>query len=89
MPPPGPSRTLKNESKYPHIVELAVDSHGLDVELSRRIIEFHKSRHIQPRHGRVMARQGGGFYYRWCFADLPIATAFVEQFGGEFYKPGI
>jgi len=40
MPPPGPSRTLKNESKYPHIVELAVDSHGLDVELSRRIIEF-------------------------------------------------
>jgi len=89
MPPIGPGKTLKNERKYPYIVKLAVDSHGLNVELSRRIIEFHKSRHIQPRHGRIIAKPGGGFYYRWCFADLLTATAFTEQFGGEFCKPSI
>jgi hypothetical protein len=88
MPPSGPGKTLRNERKYPHIVELAVDTNGLDVELSRRIMDFHKSRHIQPRHGRAIARQDG-FYYRWCFADLPTATAFVEQFDGEFCKPSI
>jgi hypothetical protein len=27
-----------------------------------------------------------GFIYRWCFDDLLVAHAFVEQFGGEFCK---
>jgi hypothetical protein len=43
MPPPGAGKTLRSESKYPYIVELAVGTDGLDVELSRRIMEFHKS----------------------------------------------
>ena len=34
------------ERKYPHIVELAVGKHGLDVGLGRRIMHFHTSRHI-------------------------------------------
>ena len=37
------------ERKYPHIVELAVGKHGLDVGLGRRIMHFHNSRHIKPR----------------------------------------
>jgi hypothetical protein len=56
--------------------------------LSRRIMELHKSRHIQPRHGRTIFRQGQT-YYRWCFSDLATARGFLEQFGGAFYKRSI
>ena len=76
---------VANERAYPHIVEVAVPRWGLDVELNRRIIEFHKSRHIEPRHGRRIFRDGGTFF-RWCFSDLATARAFVEQFGGAFYE---
>ena len=76
-----------NESKYPYIVELTVTSDGLDVGLGRRIIDFHKARHIQPRHGRSTIPRGEReAHYRWCFSDLETARAFVEQFGGAFYK---
>ena len=77
---------LRNERKYPYVVELAVTGEGLDIALSRRIIDFHKSRHIHPRHGRTIIRQEK-IYYRWCFPDLAAARAFVEQFDGAFYKP--
>ena len=50
MPQPY-GKALTNESIYPNIVELAVTADGLEVELAHRIIEFHKSRHIEPRHG--------------------------------------
>jgi len=87
MPPtPGVGKTPRNKSKYPYIVQLAVDTGALDVELSRRIMGFHKSRHVRPRYGRVVARHDG-FYYRWCSADLPTAAAFVEWLRGEFHKP--
>jgi len=49
MPQPY-GKALTNESIYPNIVELAVTAGGLEVELARRIIEFHKLRHIEPRH---------------------------------------
>ena len=45
-------RGTTNEIKHPYVVELSVVRDGLDVELSRRIMQFHKSRHIQLRHGR-------------------------------------
>jgi len=81
---------LANEIKYPHVVELAVGSGGLDVELSRRIMHFHKSRHLEPRCGRRITRgRNKHHYYRWCFSDLSIASAFAEQFGGELCKPSI
>ena len=72
-------KAVANESKYPNIVQLAVGDHGLDVTLGRQIINFHKSRHIQPHHGRTINR-----FYRWCFSDLATARDFIEQFGGEF-----
>jgi len=39
---------MTNEIKHPYVVEIALVRDGLDVELSRRIMQFHKSRHIQP-----------------------------------------
>jgi hypothetical protein len=54
---------------------------GLDIQLSRQITTFHKSRHIQVRqvrYGRIVARDGEN-HYRWCFSDLLIARAFLEQ----------
>ena len=86
MPPPRFSKARVNEDKHPYVVELAVATDGMDVELSRQIVRFHKSRHIQPRHGRTIVRQGGSFY-RWCFSDLLIARAFVEEFSAKFFKP--
>jgi hypothetical protein len=61
-----------NESIYLNIVELAVTAGGLEVELARQIIEFHKLRHIEPRHGRIIHREHRT-YYRWCFSDLATA----------------
>jgi hypothetical protein len=77
-----------NERKYPHVVELAVASGGLDVKLNRQIVQFHKSRHIEPRHGRTIVMRSG-FIYRWCFEDLSNAHTFIEQFGGEYCKVDI
>jgi hypothetical protein len=86
MPPPRFSKARVNENKHPYVVELAVVTDGMDVELSRQIVWFHKSRHIQPLHGRTIVRQGR-IFYRWCFSDLLIARAFVEEFGAKFFKP--
>jgi hypothetical protein len=74
------------ERKYPHIVELAVGKHGLDVGLGRRIMHFHNSRHIKPRHGHVVLKEGQR-YYHWCFSELTTAQAFIEQFSGEISQP--
>ena len=76
-----------NERKYPNIVELAFPADGLEFELNRRIIGFHKSRHIQPRHGRQIVRENR-IYSRWCFADLGTACDFIEQFGGALAETG-
>jgi chitinase len=81
MPQPY-GKALTNESICPNIVELAVGADGLEVELAHRIIDFHKSRHIEPRHGRRIKRENQT-YYRWCFSDLATARAFLEQFGGS------
>ena len=76
---PHPERMRGNT---PHIVELVVGRHGLDVGLGRWIMHFHSSRHIKPRHGRIIFGVGK-VYYRWCFTDLPTARTFIEQFGGK------
>ena len=78
-------RAVANERKYPFIVEVHVGANGLDVELNGQIVDFHKSHRIPPRFGRTVFR-GGQSYYRWCFSDLATARAFIEQFGGAFYK---
>jgi len=75
-----------NERKYPHIVQLAVGRDGLDVELGRRILDFHNSEQIKLRHGHIILEKDR-MYYRWCFSDLATAQAFMEQFGGEVAQP--
>ena len=78
-------KSLTNERICPYLVEIPVAGAPLNIALSRQIIEFHKSRHIQLRYGRTIFR-GSETYYRWCFADTTTAHAFVEQFGGAFYN---
>ena len=41
------SKAAANESKFPNIVELVIASDELDVALNRRIMDFHKARHIK------------------------------------------
>ena len=79
---PSP-KAAANERKYPNILELAVGGNELDVTLGRQIMDFHKSRHIQPHHGRTIIGQEK-IFYRWCFSDLVTARSFIDQFGGEF-----
>jgi hypothetical protein len=82
MRQPLSGKAVANEKEYPYIVELVVADDKLDVELSRRMMDFHRSRKIQARHGRRIVR-GRDIYFRWCFSDLATAHAFMEQFGGE------
>jgi hypothetical protein len=82
MNQPRSGKAVANESNFPFIVELAVASDELDVQLSRRMMDFHRSQSIQARHGRRIVREGE-IYFRWCFSDLATARAFAEQFGGE------
>jgi hypothetical protein len=77
-------KAITNESDYPYIVEIAVADGKLDVEVGRRMMDFHKSRKIQARHGRRIFREPQS-YFRWCFSDLATARAFLEQFGGELF----
>jgi len=78
--PPG--KAAKNEREYPYVVEFVVAGDKLDVELSRRMMHFHRSRKIPARHGRRIFREGQ-IFFRWCFSDLATARAFREQFDGE------
>jgi hypothetical protein len=83
---PRNGKAVANKSKYPHIVELVIDGDKLDVEFSRRMMDFHRSRKIQARHGRRIVREGQ-ISFRWCFSDLTTARAFMGQFGGEVPRP--
>jgi hypothetical protein len=85
MGEPHTGRGMTNESEYPYIVELAVHTDKLSVELSRRMLHFHKSRNIQVRHGRNIRIETQN-YFRWCFSDLETAQSFAEQFGGTIIQ---
>ena len=78
----GREKAVINEIRHPYIVQLAVDSEGLDLELNRRILGFHNSRRIKPRYGRSFT-EAGRTYGRWCFSHLKTARGFAEQFGGQ------
>jgi hypothetical protein len=86
MPRPPKNKPVTNEIKYPYVVELAVVGDGLDVELGRQIMQFHKSRHVQLRYGRRINAKRGKTHFRWCFSDLLIARDFAKQFGGDLAK---
>jgi hypothetical protein len=49
------------------------------VELSRAMLDFHRSRNIQVRFGHAIKN-----VCRWCFSDAATAEAFKEQFGGDY-----
>jgi len=76
---PGSGKALANERKYPNIVELVVPDDGLEVELSSRIMEFHRRWTTKDNHTHC----------RWCFADLGTACDFIEQFGGSLHETGM
>jgi hypothetical protein len=88
MPRRPSYRAMRNEINHPYVIEVSIVSDGLDVELSRRIIQFHKSRQVELRYGRRLTTRRGTIHYGWCFSDLLIARDFAEQFGGEFRKRG-
>jgi hypothetical protein len=77
-----PNKAAANEREYPYIVEFVVAGEKLDIELSRRMMNFHRSRKISARHGRRIVREGQ-IFFRCCFSDLATADAFREQFAGE------
>jgi hypothetical protein len=83
----GVGKAALNETEHPYVIELEVASDGLDVILSRRIVQFHESRHVQLQYGRTIVRQGG-LICRWCFDDLSIASDFVKEFNGKLWKSG-
>jgi hypothetical protein len=45
-------------------------------------MQFHKSRHIQLRYGRIIPARRGKVH-------LLIARVFAEQFNGKFCKPSV
>jgi hypothetical protein len=81
MGQPYSEKALRHEKEFPNIVEVRVDRDPLDMDLSRRIMLFHKSRNIEPRQGRRVTRSNQ-IHYRWCFFELAIARDFIERFGG-------
>jgi hypothetical protein len=81
-----PKKAATNETEYPYIVEFVVAGDKLDVELSRRMMDFHRSQEIPARHGRRIVREGQ-IFFRWCFSDLATAGAFMDRFGGEAPRP--
>src|SRR5262249_5243280 len=83
---PLSGKAVKNEGKYPYIVELSAPEDKLDVEVSRRMMDFHSFRKIQVQHGRRIVIEDQ-IYFRWCFSDSETASAFKEQFGGEVLQP--
>jgi hypothetical protein len=73
-------KALSNESIYPNIVELTVTGGGgLELEFARRIMEFHKSRYIEPRHGAELKeiKPSSRALFR------STEPAFLDQSGGS------
>jgi transglutaminase/protease-like cytokinesis protein 3 len=76
----------ENQATYLYIVEVLVTGNGLDLGLSRRIVDFHRARHIEPRHGRTKISPKGEVFYRWGFSDWKTARAFIKRFGGTLHR---
>jgi hypothetical protein len=69
----------KIESRFPHIIGIAIPSLGLDPQTSRAMLDFHRSRNIQVQFGRAVKN-----FCRWCFSDAATAESFKQQFGGDY-----
>jgi hypothetical protein len=68
MPPPRSIKAKVNESKYPFVVELAIENDQLDVEVSRRIILVHgppTTRFAGPGRSPSPQPRVRGHTYQW------------------------
>jgi hypothetical protein len=81
-----PRRGVMNGFENPYVVELVVVTDGLDAELSRRIIQFHKSRDIQPRHGRRITNSRANSVIVGAFPIYRSLAPLLNSWA-EFYKP--
>jgi hypothetical protein len=76
-------KTAANEAKYPFIVEVPVDANGLNVELNRQIVGFHKWHHTTLRFGRTALRDGkfitAGAFSIWQ-RRAPLPNSLAERF---------
>jgi hypothetical protein len=57
----------------------------LDVEVSRRIMDFHNSRKIKARHGRIIVREGQ-IYFRWCVFPIRTRPAHSRNSSAEKFR---
>ena len=80
------AKPLINESRYTYIVELAVPDTGLEIELNRQIVSFHRSRRIEPQYGRrftgtIKCIRGGAFpiWLRLALSSNNLAENFYHQ----------
>jgi hypothetical protein len=82
-------KAVTNESRYPYIVELIVADDKLDLEVSRRIMDFHRLRKIQVRHGRITpVRAGGGDVAAGVIGGLAAGTIIGAAVAGpRYYGP--
>jgi hypothetical protein len=74
-------KTVTNERTYPHHVTIPVAAAGLDIALSRQIMEFHKS-HTFNRDTDVKFSDTNKFIIAGAFPIWLRPTSFHEQFGG-------
>jgi hypothetical protein len=82
MPHGSSYKALANERKYRYIVELPASVGGLDVALNRRIVQFHKTQHVQPRHGRTIPKEGRFFIagaFPICRWPAPSSNSLVDR----------
>ena len=51
-------RALTTERDLPHIVEIELPSSGLNTQMNREMVTFHRSHNIRPRFGRRREKAG-------------------------------
>jgi hypothetical protein len=69
------------ERDLPHHIDMLVPLGGFGKRLDD-MYEFHARHGIQPQRGQSHRDRKGRGYIRWCFADLEMAQAFANEFGG-------
>jgi hypothetical protein len=75
-------KALTTERDLPHLVEIELPLSGLNTQMNREMVTFHRLHNIRPRFGRRRT-QAGKKYCRGCFSNPEIADLFRERFGGE------
>jgi hypothetical protein len=76
-------KTAANEAKYPFIVEVPIAANGLNVELNRQVVGFHKLHHTTLRFG-LLHSETGKFFTAGAFSiwrrRAPLPNSLAERF---------